>query len=377
MQDKTIDQKPKRIRFYFDEDLNPLDVKIRSDISSIVRTGKNIWVAFDESLGLERLELVKFGDSEESYRKHAHFPLEDFIDLKDDSEVDIEGLAYDNYYLWLTGSQSKKRNDVDKEDDLEEQIEELAELKYDYNRYTLARIPCVPNKETGEWELHKEIKHPENEEIMLRAAKLKGGKKHTQLSKKLGKDKHFKEFMDLPCKENGFDIEGMAVNGERIFLGMRGPVLRGWATVVEIAVKETKKGKLKLKKIGQEVDGKKMKYRKHFLDIKGMGIRELCLQTDDLLILGGPTMDLDGTISLYRIKNGLEDADHSINPEVERLFDVAKGSEIEKGKDKAEGITPMENGDLLIVYDAPVDDRLIGESDIEMDIFSYADYKNE
>ncbi len=153
--------------------------------------------------------------------------------------------------------------------------------------------------------------------------------------------------------------------------------MRGWATVVEIAVKETKKGKLKLKKIGQEVDGKKMKYRKHFLDIKGMGIRELCLQTDDLLILGGPTMDLDGTISLYRIKNGLEDADHSINPEVERLFDVAKGSEIEKGKDKAEGITPMENGDLLIVYDAPVDDRLIGESDIEMDIFSYADYKNE
>ena len=372
MQDKTIDSTPKRIQFYLNNELNPLeDAKIRDDISSVVRTGKNIWIAFDESLGLERLELVTFGDSEQSFRNHAHFPLEEYIDLVDDSEVDIEGLAYDNYYLWLTGSQSKKRNNVDKEDDLKEQIDDLSELKYDYNRYTLARIPCVPNKETGDWELHKEIQHPENEEITLRAAKLKGGKKHTQLSKKLGKDKHFKEFMDLPCKENGFDIEGLAVDGERIFLGMRGPVLRGWATIIEIAVKETKKGKLKLKKIGEEKDGKIMKYRKHFLNLKGMGIRELCLQTDDLLILGGPTMDLDGTISLYRIKGGLEDASYSINPDVERVFDVAKGAEIERGKDKAEGITPMENGDLLVVYDAPKDDRLIGEADIEMDIFPY------
>ncbi|WP_338760982.1 DUF3616 domain-containing protein [Bernardetia sp. ABR2-2B] len=375
MKDKTINQEPKRIRFYLNDELNPLDDKIRDDISSVVRTGKNIWIAFDESLGLERLELVTFADNQQSYKKHAHFKLEDYIDLVDDSEVDIEGLAYDDYYLWLTGSQSKKRNDVDKEDDLKEQIDDLSELQYDYNRYTLARIPCVPNKETGDWELHKETPHPENKDITLRAAQLKRGKKHTQLSKKLSKDRHFEKFMDLPCKENGFDIEGLAVNGDRIFLGMRGPVLRGWATIVEIQVKETKKGKLKLKKIGEEIDGKTMKYRKHFLDLKGMGIRELCLQTDDLLILGGPTMDLDGTISLYRIKDGLKDEEYSITPEVERLFDVVKGAEIKKGKDKAEGIAPMPNGDLLVVYDAPVDDRLIGETDIEMDIFPYAPYK--
>ena len=42
--------------------------------------------------------------------------------------------------------------------------------------------------------------------------------------------------MPLPGKDNGLDVEGIAVAGPRVYLGLRGPVLRGWATIVEIAV---------------------------------------------------------------------------------------------------------------------------------------------
>ena len=33
----------------------------------------------------------------------------------------------------------------------------------------------------------------------------------------------------LASKENGFDIEGLAAFDRRLILGLRGPVLRGWA----------------------------------------------------------------------------------------------------------------------------------------------------
>jgi hypothetical protein len=63
-------------------------------------------------------------------------------------------------------------------------------------------------------------------------------------------------------------VEGLTVAGERLFLGLRGPVLRGWAVVLEVEPAETgDPSLLKLKKIGP--DGRR--YRKHFLDLAGWG----------------------------------------------------------------------------------------------------------
>ncbi len=125
--------------------------------------------------------------------------------------------------------------------------------------------------------------------------------------------------MKLPSKDNGFDIEGIAVMDDRVFLGLRGPVLRGWAVIIEIAVKE-KKDKLKLKKIGRH----KQKYRKHFIDLKGMGIRELAVANNNLLILAGPTMDCDGIMTLYRLNGGFEDQKESLiaHEQLDKMFDV-------------------------------------------------------
>lgn len=360
-------KKPEKILLHFNEQLNSKNTKIHSELSSVVRTGDYLWLAFDEGVSLERLKKNKDG-----YAEHTSFPLKKYIKLpgSEDGEVDIEGLAYGDHYLWLVGSHSLKRDKPDKRSEpTDKRIERLSKVENDPNRYTLARIPVIPDPETGEYKLFKSCPHPDHPDRMLTAAKLKAGKKSSQLSKLLKKDEHLKSFMHLPSKENGFDIEGIAVMGERIFLGLRGPVLRGWAIILEIMVQEKKKGKLKLKKIGKG----KGKYRKHFFHLQGMGIRELAVANDDLLVLAGPTMDCDGTIAMYRIKNGIKDRDESLtyNNYIDRLFNVTIGHETKFGTDKAEGLTMMEDGRLMVIYDAPAEGRVKGDSSAYADIFAY------
>ncbi len=363
----TTKQKPDKILLQFDESLNAKDTKICSELSSVVRTGDYLWLAFDEGASLERLKKTS-----EGFTEHASFSLHEFISLPEgnEEEIDIEGLAYYNHYLWLIGSHSLKRDKPDKRSEpTKKRIKRLAQIEKEANRYTLARIPTLQDPDTGEYKLYKSCPHPDHPDQLLTAAKLKAGKKYSQLSKALRKDPHVAPFMHIPGKENGFDIEGIAVMDERIFLGLRGPVLRGWSIILEIAVKETKKGKLKLRKIGK----KKSKYRKHFFDLHGMGIRELTVAHDDILILAGPTMDCDGTIAMYRLKNGIKDRKETLTYHnyIERMFDVVISYETEYGTEKAEGLTLMEDGQLLIVYDAPAEERKQGQSHTYADIFSY------
>ena len=41
-------------------------------------------------------------------------------------------------------------------------------------------------------------------------------------------------------------------------------------------------------------------YRKHLLRLGGLGVRDLCPHGQDLLVLAGPTMDLDGPVHVFR-----------------------------------------------------------------------------
>ena len=45
--------------------------------------------------------------------------------------------------------------------------------------------------------------------------------------------------------------------------------------------------------------------RKLFLNLDGLGIRDLTLRGDDLLILAGPTMDLSGPAAVFRWADAL------------------------------------------------------------------------
>src|SRR5688500_19591809 len=88
-------------------------------------------------------------------------------------------------------------------------------------------------------------------------------------------DAHLAPFLPIPGKDNGLDIEGIAVTGERVYLGLRGPVLRGWAFVLELRpeVDPDAPDRLELRPFD---DGRR--YRKHVLRLDGLGVRDLCPQ---------------------------------------------------------------------------------------------------
>ncbi|HSI91777.1 MAG TPA: DUF3616 domain-containing protein [Adhaeribacter sp.] len=344
--------------------LNEDGKHVRDGLSSALLLEDSLFVACDERASLERL--TRTGNHTFGHQKH--YDLHEFLDLPEGPcEIDIEGTGYFGHYLWLIGSHSLVRKKPKKSKSPEEQINRLARVKEDPSRYLLARIPLVKDKESGKYELHKECPHPDQKNKTLKAAQLIKVGRQNELMALLAKDVHLKPFLEIPGKDNGFDIEGLALGGSKIFIGLRGPVLRGWAMILEVEIEETKSGRFKFKPIGE----KGAMYKKHFLHLEGMGIRELRTVKDDLLILAGPTMDLDGTISVYRWKNALKLEKAAIvhRKELERLFDVPHGQGKTSGQDKAEGMALWDDHHVLIVFDSPADKRKTDGNSVIADLF--------
>ncbi len=340
-----------------------IDKHIREGVSSITFSGDYLWVAGDENVSVQRLEKLADGN----YGNATNFFLKDYIDLPaPDDEADIEGMEAAGNFLWVVGSHSYKRKKIRAEKDPAEEMERLAKVSLDPNRNLLARIPLVKD-ENGVPVLQKETPDPENPGRSLWAAKLQHSKKKwSQLTSKLKKDKYLKPFIGLPGKDNGLDIEGLAVYKQKIFLGLRGPVLRGWAIILEVELEEEEDGLLKLRKA--EDTGNH--YKKHFINLNGMGIRELHADGEDLIILAGPTMDLDGTMEIYRWKGAAQHpADQVVSQqEIESMLVLPHRSK-QHGVNKAEGLAMHEDGTLLIAYDSPDNSRKVGDYQVRVDMY--------
>lgn len=347
-----------RVLLRFDRDSEDLI----PDLSAAAFTPDgSLWLGSDELLSIERLSPL--GPC--VYGQHDSFPVGEFVELfNDKDEIDIEGMDSTHHYLWLTGSHSTKRKKP-KGKGVSKDLERLATIKRDANRYLLARIPVL------EGEPFKSYHHPDRPNEKMRAACLQKTEEGNILIEALKEDPHLGPFLGfpLPCKENGFDIEGLAVHDCTVFLGLRGPVLRGWAIVIEIQVEEKEPGVLTLKEIG---DGG-LPYKKHFLDLGGLGVRELCLRGDDLLILAGDVLDLEGMTRLYRLKEALGKQGSSItaqdSDDLEMLFELPFRSQ----GDKAEGLALCpclgEQTSLLVVYDSPSEERRLSPQAVYADIF--------
>lgn len=330
-----------------------------SDISAAAFSPDGyLWVGSDEMLGVERLSSI---DSR-SYGNHQRFLLENYIELFNSDELDIEGMDYSDGYLWLTGSHSTKRKKVKGKSEAKD-LERLATITTDLNRFILARIPVI------EGELVKSYCPVAGEK--LTAASLQTIEDRNILFELLKDDRHLQPFIasGIPSKDNGLDIEGLAVDGDKLFLGLRGPVLRGWAIVLEIEVELSEPGILTLKEIADEG----AKYKKHFFDLNGLGIRELCIRNKDMIILAGPTMELEGEMEVFRWKKALKNSDDCIhsqdNGDLVPLFDLP----FTIGSDHAEGLTLYsyleENDSLMVFYDSPDPSRIRGEKQIFVDVF--------
>jgi hypothetical protein len=324
------------------------------DISAIAVAGRTLFAACDETAAVERLVRTSDGD----YHQQDRIVLGDHFDLPDgpDGEMDIEGLAIERDFLWITGSHSLKRDKPDlATDDNAKALDELEEIDRDANRYFLGRLPLV----TDRGGVHRAAGGGERSGKDGAACLKMSRKGRNALTKVLHRDRHLAPSVSMPCKENGFDIEGVAVKNGRVFLGLRGPVLSGWAVVVELKLKPSKPGRLKLRQCGR----KGRRYRKHFLPLHGLGIRDLRFDGDDLLVLAGPTMNHDGTGALFRWRRPIGDGGDMVHApqQVERVMELPYA----RGVDQAEGVAFIHVNDrrrLLIVHDSPAPSRLGGDS---------------
>ena len=330
-----------------------------ADLSAAAMTPDgSLWVGSDEFTAVERLQPIENC----VYGNHQVFEIGNFVELFDqDSEIDIEALSYSEGYLWVIGSHSSKRKNA-KGKDIQKDIQRLAKIKHDINRYLLARIPVINGKLVKSCQL--------SDGTELTAAALQKTKENNILIEALKEDEHIGPFLeiDLPSKDNGLDIEGMAVVGQKIFLGLRGPVLRGWAIILELELQEEEPGVLSFKELY-----KNKLYHKHFLDLDGLGIRDLYFYDDGLLILAGPTMTLSGEQQIFRLKDVLQNDDDCVwykdSDSLEALFDIP----LTMGSDFAEGMTLFPclgyKDSLMVVYDRPAQERLIGEDAVFADVF--------
>ena len=328
-----------------------------NNISAVAQLGSHLWLASDEGDTIERLSWngTAFSDAA-SFRLDRYFALP-----PKPKEVDVEAVAIAGNELWIAGSHSMIRKSAGKErlefDDNhtdQDPLARLAKIQRRDRRYLLGKVPlgndgrdiarradraapCIPFRDTG-----------------------------SDLTELLKGDAHLGPFLGLPDKENGLDIEGLAASGGRIWLGLRGPTVRGFAIILELMQVEHG-AELGLRKIGPTG----ARYRKHFLDLAGLGIRDLAAAGRDLVILAGPTMGLSGPWAVLRWRDGLTDIAEGIVDQggLEAVLPINPTN-----GDHPEGIVKFRhpndgrNG-WLVVYDHPNPARLSPEGGYQADFF--------
>jgi len=232
---------------------------------------------------------------------------------KDGKEIDIEGIACEGNTVYVMGSHSWKR----------EKVEETN--PYAKNRQSIAIISSEPSRDqVFRFTLDAQGKVSSPIEV-------------TSLRPIIDNDEVLKTFRNVPSKENGVDIEGIATDGGQLHAGFRGPVLRENNTPI-----------LRFTFAIPVVTTELL-----FVDLGGRGVRDLTRAKGGFLILAGPVGDGPGSYQLYFWDGrdclpGLRTAD--VKGQIQLLCEIPTPNAA-----KAEGIAILKETDsayeFLIVYD--------------------------
>lgn len=314
------------------------------NLSAVRTEGTHLWLAGDETATIERLTL----DSAAAPIRGAgqrSFALHDLVDLPGppDAEADLEGIARSGGWLWATGSHSLVRKQIKPHHSEAKAYKRLSRVRREPNRFVIVRL-AVQAGVDGSPELARVAADG-------RCSAVIGAAGTENLTDLIAADEHLGAFLAIPSKDNGLDIEGLAVHGDSLYVGLRGPVLRGWAVVLEVLPVPDPADPTRLL-LGAFPDG--MRHRKHLLDLGGLGVRDMCPDGHDMLVLAGPSMALSGPVRVYRWHG----AAHSETSRVIRGAELTVETEIAHGtgEDHAEGITLLADdaeARLLVVYDSP------------------------
>lgn len=167
-------------------------------------------------------------------------------------EVDVEGIAIDrmNSMVYVTGSHSRVRK-------IEDGV--IGEVKRKESREQFFRFQLKPDGTAGAVEGPK------------------------SLMPAITKNTVLQPFTSVASKENGVDIEGLAVNGDGLHFGFRGPVLRdGWVPVLSCTW-----------------DDPDHTAEVRYMRLGGRGVRDLAAVAGGFLVLAGPVGDGDGPYRVY------------------------------------------------------------------------------
>jgi hypothetical protein len=240
--------------------------------------------------------------------------------MKDEGkELDIEGICAEGDLVYVIGSHSSKRKKI------------KADSSWKKNRETFHQDK-IEDEISRDWlyrlRLNDEGKAADKDRISLRGI--------------IHNDPALKAFCGIPSKENGVDIEGIAVKDGWLHIGFRGPVFRdNYVPVLRLRYEEPEK------------------YELLYVQLGGRGIRDLAAVSDGFLILAGPVGDGSDSYQLYHW-NG-KDAVPGKDRRPEELGKVQLLGEIPPldASCKAEGLAVLEerqdSWQLVIAYDGAKD----------------------
>jgi hypothetical protein len=278
------------------------DIEGSTDLSGVAAVGEYLVLGADEG---HRLQILQRDPAADAWHPHSRVAL-----AKQDQEADIEAIAYDAGLLYAIGSHAFRRRRMRPELSARKNRERMLSVQQEPARHRLYRLAFDP------------------------ATGACGPAEHIDLSKRLRKDPLLGRFFGLPGRENGVDIEGMACREGSLYLGFRGPVLRGnYVPVMVLAFARPKE------------------YRLVFVQLDGQGIRDMVALADGFLILSGPVNDAPGPFCLWWWdgRDQVPGRDRTVTPA--RLL----GAVSSPGGAMVEGLALLDQqpgwADLLLLYD--------------------------
>lgn len=300
------------------------NIKKDEDISAIVSFGNFLAIGSDESK--RKIQILQ--------QQEAVYTVMDDLEIKlpvlaeeEDQEIDIEGMSISNgNTLFVIGSHSLRRLRVREDKTYLENRERITRVISEDKKNSIFKLTLNPQTAVA----NKEIETIRIKEV-------------------IENDSILGIFTPIPSKENGVDIEGISSDGDTLYIGFRGPVLRGnYVPVMVIEDFENKSD-----------------YELRFLDLEGNGIRDITKVKDGFLIIAGPVGDGFGSYQLY-FWNGIDclpGKDKPKKPRITLLSEIplpkdADGKDIEGAK--AEGIAVIDEYpkqksyvyEVIVVYDS-------------------------
>jgi len=224
------------------------------DISAIAKMNDFIIIAADEAVdGKNYLQFLRQNQA-------GTYVVDHNILLFSGAEMDTEALAVEKNIVYAIGSHSSKRK----------KTKPYKSYKKNARTFNASDIKDEPSRD----QLYRLALDHEGEVLTSTALSL-----HDLLDS----DPVFTIFSKIPSKENGVDIEGLAIKDGWLYVGFRGPVFRGNHVPV-----------LRL-----QFDGVAVHHSILYVRLGGRGIRGMTEVAGGFLLLTGPVGDGDGSYALY------------------------------------------------------------------------------